>query len=909
MRSNRFSVIAGCLTLIAVALRFGWAASGQSANPIQVENARPGNSDWIITNPAGAREIEGYASDVSVNRGDDITFYVSTVDPSFTLQVFRIGWYGGLGGRSETQPVVLAGSLQPTPTPDPTTGIIECNWSASYTLTTSNPSDPTDWVSGLYLVKLTGASGKQQYITFVLRDDGRVSDLLFAESVDTWEAYNAWGGKSLYSYNSTSSIPAVKVSFNRPYDGALGTGQLLNYGLNMAAYLESLGYDVTYSTNVDTHSRASELLIHKGFLSIGHDEYWSLEMRQNVTAARDAGVNLAFFSADQIDWQIRFEPSAITGAANRTIVAYKELAATEDPDAANPSTYPLITTKFRLPHGNLLGQPEEELCGNQDNGADPVDGDIVVTNPSNWVFANTGLVNGGTIPGVLGYEVDDMEGNQPANTIQLAHSPYVLNGATHYSDMTVYQAPSGATVFSAGTIQWDWGVANVSPWSPIPSRVSQVAQQVTQNVLNEFINGSVATPTPTGSASASSTPTSAGSSATPTATPTPVISIISPLSGASVSGQVTVQLAIATKPSMTDPTTVWWTQLFVDGASVVSGYNNLVWNSTKAAPGPHQLKVNAYPYNSSTVIGTATVSVIVTSSATPTVTPTAAATPTATSTPSVTPSATSTPVVTPTATSTPVSTPTATSTTVATPTVTSTPLITPTATPTIGTTPTPTLTSTPTTVVTSTPTPISTATPIISIVAPANGSVVSGRVNVSVAISTTPSQTNPGSVWWTQLFADGIAVSSGYSSLSWNATNAMPGTHTLLVNAYPYNSSTVIGQSAISVTVGGSTAVPTVTPTPGPAVTITSPTTGSQVNGTVTVVLSIPSTPSQTNPNSVWWTNLYVDGKSITSGYNNLKWVSTTVPNGSHQLQVNAFAYGSSQAIGSSAVTVTVNNP
>src|SRR6516162_8714449 len=100
------------------------------------------------------------------------------------------------------------------PSPDPTTGRVECQWANPYTITVpANPSDSTDWASGAYLAKLiAGTSGKQAYVVFVVRDDDRRSDLLFQTSTNTYQAYNKWGGRSLYTVP-----PAVKVSFNRPY--------------------------------------------------------------------------------------------------------------------------------------------------------------------------------------------------------------------------------------------------------------------------------------------------------------------------------------------------------------------------------------------------------------------------------------------------------------------------------------------------------------------------------------------------------------------------------------------------------------------------------------------------------------------------------------------------------------------
>jgi hypothetical protein len=77
-------------------------------------------------------------------------------------------------------PVTLNAVSQPLPTPDPTYFMVECNWTKSFTLTTSNPSDPTDWVSGIYVAKLTASSGRDRYIIFVVRDDSRSSSLVYS---------------------------------------------------------------------------------------------------------------------------------------------------------------------------------------------------------------------------------------------------------------------------------------------------------------------------------------------------------------------------------------------------------------------------------------------------------------------------------------------------------------------------------------------------------------------------------------------------------------------------------------------------------------------------------------------------------------------------------------------------------
>lgn len=457
-----------------------------SANIIQDENARPGTTAWKLV--AGrSTAIEGYASLTSVNIGETIRFFVSTTAASYSLEIFRLGYYQGNGARSVAIVSPLPGHVQPVPAPDPATGLIECHWTDPYSL-----SIPSDWVSGVYLVKLTAQPGGQQnWILFVVRDDARPSDLLFQSSVTTMEAYNGWGGKSLYGFNSTGP-QAVKVSFDRPFGAGAGFTEFERWEFPTVRFLEKEGYDLTYCTSVDTHANGALLLRHRGFLSVGHDEYWSYTMRRNVEQARDAGVNLAFLSSNTSYWQIRFESDS-NGDANRTIVAYKERALSADPilTDGDPTNDYLATTAFRNPPVNL---PEEMLKGSMWTFTDmPVTGDIVVENTSHWVFANTNLNPGDHLAGLLGYEVDRMFAAFPPTTVRLAHSPFTgYKGAVDYSDMTIAQAGSGAWVFSTGTMEWAYGLDDTGPHesaAPPGGFLNPAAQQITRNVLNRFVTG------------------------------------------------------------------------------------------------------------------------------------------------------------------------------------------------------------------------------------------------------------------------------------------------------------------------------------------------------------------------------------------------------------------------------------
>jgi hypothetical protein len=429
-----------------------------------------------LSDPATNREIEGYASAASVNRGEDIRLFVSTSEPTYTIEALRLGWYDGRGSRSMMAPVVRRGEKQEEPVIQPGHGLVECDWRNPYVLSIPNSLDPADWPSGIYVAKLTAsASGKQSYIPFVVRDDSRASDVLFQSSVNTYQAYNDWGGRSLYT-----DPRARAVSFNRPYAGAYGTGDLLYWEYHMVRFLESQGYDVTYTTNVDTHARGELLTLHKAFLSVGHDEYWTWEMREQVEIARSHRVSLGFFGSNVSYWQIRYEPSPVTKEPHRTIICFKQEGPDPASHASSSLTRRLTTVKFR---SHIVGRPEDMLVG-QMWETWPVQGDMVVSDTSHWIFDGAGLKNGDHLPGLLGYEVDRIWTHSPAGIHRIAHSPYQHYGETRYSDMTVYTARSGAKVVATGTMQWNWGLSNVQigglSYEIDPAKVA------TNNILRKF---------------------------------------------------------------------------------------------------------------------------------------------------------------------------------------------------------------------------------------------------------------------------------------------------------------------------------------------------------------------------------------------------------------------------------------
>src|SRR6266699_7086450 len=300
------------------------------ADLIRRENERPGTRDWLLTNTRidpttnyRCPWIEGYCSRTSVRAGQSIGIHVSTNPPSpFTLDIFRMGYYGGSGGRLMRSYEPFKGVTQPDP-PIGEKRVRDCRWEPSLTIPI-----PRDWLSGVYLGKLTSLrEGIQSYVIFIVRDD-RPADFIFQCSDTTWQAYNRWPSQfALYDDGKDQWYwgPNVQVGFNRPYgkycqilDAPLstGSGEWFLWEFPLAYWLESRGCDVTYVSNLDTHSNPAGLRRAKGFLSIGHDEYYSLKMFQNLKSAIARGLSFGFFSGNTCCGRINPRPNS-AGVPNR----------------------------------------------------------------------------------------------------------------------------------------------------------------------------------------------------------------------------------------------------------------------------------------------------------------------------------------------------------------------------------------------------------------------------------------------------------------------------------------------------------------------------------------------------------------------------------------------------------------
>ena len=507
------------------------------ANEIVAENCLEGHpaTEWDI-NGYGDPSIQAFGTDIAIAQGEFIDLKIDTDSDDFRIDIYRMGYYGGMGARRvdsfepsavlpQTQPDCLhasipvlaeGGGLDTWPAP-----LVDCgNWAVS-----ASWQAPADATSGIYFARLvredpidgwmkndlfeptplppTGqdslweAEGfravmhnalrepRASHVYFVVRDDDGESDMLFQTSDLTWQAYNRYGGHSVYGRLHPEGLRlhageprAPKVSYNRPFETRhyRAVNMPFNSEYPMVRWLERNGYDVSYSSGIDTDRRGEELLEHKVFLSVGHDEYWTGKQRRNVEVARAAGVHLAFFSSNEVYWKVRWEVSVDgSGQPYRTLVVYKD---SQDHRRLDPVEW---TGEFR-DHRSINAEgpwPENALTGTLFTvnawRNDPIIVDSDFAGLRFWRNTEVARLQPGeryvSIKGILGHEWDsDIDnGFRPPGLFRVAASTFdntlycVHPGrgcepgtATHHA--VLYRHESGALVFGAGTLQWSWAL-------------------------------------------------------------------------------------------------------------------------------------------------------------------------------------------------------------------------------------------------------------------------------------------------------------------------------------------------------------------------------------------------------------------------------------------------------------------
>ena len=489
-----------CISLIfVIAPSDAWPQqkSRKPDNIITKENSKQGTTDWLLTkvqrHPNEPYDdgwhrrtaIEGYVSHMSIKAGDTLRIYVSTDPPDeYMIEIYRLGYYGGKGGRLVTTlspPKGLAKGIKQLTPVDGIYHIMECKWKESAKL-----KIPEDWVSGVYLGKLSTwrNSEADAYFIFIVRDDRKV-DLLFQCSDFTWQSYNRWPQwRSMYDSPNdpwgTRIAESYAAGFDRPYaiywNGwpaafeplTNGSGEFLMTEFPLAFWLEKEGYDVSYISQMDVHTDGPNLLRGKVYLSVGHDEYLTEECYYNILKARDAGVNLAFLGGNSVSGRVELLPST-DGRPNRGMryIGY-------------------IT-------GNL---DEVEMMGATSYGVGMADWTCVA--PEHWAFEGTGMKKGDKVPQLIGWEYHGPPlAENKKDFVVLADGPVTdyyggPDDKQRKYATTIYTAPKGNYVFDAGTCWWN-KVLSTPPGYINPPFIKNFEQgdvriqRITENILDRMI--------------------------------------------------------------------------------------------------------------------------------------------------------------------------------------------------------------------------------------------------------------------------------------------------------------------------------------------------------------------------------------------------------------------------------------
>jgi hypothetical protein len=400
-----------------------------------------------------------------VNTGLPVSVYVNTKSASYSAEVYRLGWYSGAGASLKRQLGPFPGTVQAPATVDSITGAASCNWNRSFAV------DTTGFVTGIYLVKLTTVEGHQQYVYFIVRDDSRTADILFVSSSSTMQAYNPWGGKSLYAYNSTNSTAATAVSYDRPYVpdyASEGAGNLLAWDIKVLHFLESHGFDVCYSDILDLHNASPNGF--KCVLISGHSEYWSKQARANLQAAASQGVNVLALAGNVCYWQVTFNAGVMT--CHKT---------EGDP---NTGRFGWLDPEEPFFDQSFVGGQSPHL---------PT-AFVLTADIPGWMLAGTQLAAGSELPGLFGYEGDQTTAYTPASTVVWGDSPFLYytvkkNGVATYRSASDPVTGHSYQVLNVGSMNWAYGLdsAGFNMTSPPTNFENADAKRMTLNFINRFL--------------------------------------------------------------------------------------------------------------------------------------------------------------------------------------------------------------------------------------------------------------------------------------------------------------------------------------------------------------------------------------------------------------------------------------
>ena len=444
------------------------------------ENDLPGDPHWNLRHLGAPDAIVGYAGQASVLPGEPVTLYVSTTARSFRVSAFRMGWYRGDEARLLWKSATVRGHRQRQPELIRPANTVEARWEPSLTVPTH------DWPEGSYLLRLDAENGAQRFVPVTVRSASTAGKTVIKNGVETWQAYNTWGGYDLYNgpggvgdYSNRS----LAVSLDRPYD-ANGAYMFLYHERKTIELAERSGLPLAYVTSMDIDADPHLLDGAHALFTPGHDEYWTPQERANVTAARNAGTNIAFMGANTMFRRTRLASTRL--GEQRLVICYKT-SYLQDPMYGKDNSQ--VTSDWREPPSP---DPESSLTGTLYE-SNPVTADYVVASPSSWIYAGTGVRKGTKLTGLVGIEYDRVNPVYPVERPMevLSHSPLTCRGVNSYSDSAYYTHRGGAGVFNAGTMRWV-AASNGLRLFGLTKHAGQFTRQVTTNLLHGFAAGPAA---------------------------------------------------------------------------------------------------------------------------------------------------------------------------------------------------------------------------------------------------------------------------------------------------------------------------------------------------------------------------------------------------------------------------------
>ncbi|MBI3429500.1 MAG: hypothetical protein HY050_05515 [Actinobacteria bacterium] len=415
------------------------------------------------------QSVEGWFDSTSATCGDQVGLHISGNGAPVKIRVYRMGYYGGDGAR-----LITAMSTKAIPDygvsgiSSPPESTVVTRWPVAWILKISNETPP-----GQYLIRLDDGVGASTFVPLTVSGPEVKSDLTFISSVLTWQAYNQWGGYSLYKGpDGRRNTRSTVVSLDRPYDGD-GSGQFRYMEYPVLKLAEKLGIDLNYITDINLDKNPESLLDTSSILFGGHGEYWTTNMRAAVRAAVDRGVNLVSLGGNAAYGRPRLQ------ANDRQMVMWR--SSRLDPNKNNPV---LATTGWRQ---SPILKPESTLLGAQYVGLG-VNGDYAIPHRNRWPFST--MTGPDLLKNIVGREVDSPLYSVGPPVETLATSTIIFHRRPIKVLATYYTNSKNAGVLDISTNGWVCAIDGVCPWRPaIPAETQTDARLITEEILKGLARG------------------------------------------------------------------------------------------------------------------------------------------------------------------------------------------------------------------------------------------------------------------------------------------------------------------------------------------------------------------------------------------------------------------------------------